>query len=54
VKHTAAVSTATRYRHFSERLVGRLGGLDTAVDRADAMGWMIVSMENDWKTVLPD
>jgi hypothetical protein len=30
------------------------GTLDTAPDRADAMGWIIVSMENDWKTVFPD
>jgi hypothetical protein len=36
-----------------DRVLGHYG-LDTAVDRADAMGWIIVSMENDWKTVFPD
>jgi len=31
-----------------------VGTLDTALDRADAMGWIIVTMENDWKAVFPD
>jgi len=47
VKHTGAVCTATRCRDFSERLAERLGGPDTAIDRADAVGWMIVATEND-------
>ena len=31
-----------------------VGTLDLALDRADTMGWIIVTMENDWKTVFPD
>jgi phosphoglycolate phosphatase-like HAD superfamily hydrolase len=31
-----------------------VGTLDIALDQADANGWIIVSMKNDWKTVFPD
>ena len=29
------------------------GTLDKALDRADAMGWVIVDMKKDWKKVFP-
>lgn len=31
-----------------------VGKLDLALDRADANGWIIVDMKNDWKTIFPD
>ncbi len=45
---------------YSEGLMGyaydresHVGTLDKALDRADAMGWIIVDMKKDWKSVLP-
>jgi len=31
----------------------KVGTLDKALDRADAMGWIIVDMKNDWKQIFP-
>ncbi len=41
-------------REYSYDRKSHVGTLDTALDRADAMGWIIVSMKNDWKTVFTD
>jgi hypothetical protein len=30
-----------------------IGRLDKALDEANAKGWTIVSMKDDWKTVFP-
>ncbi len=35
----------------SEREFDYTGGAERALDRADAQGWTIVSMKNDWSTV---
>jgi len=31
-----------------------IGKLDQALDAADAKGWTVVDMKNDWKTIYPD
>jgi phosphoserine phosphatase len=38
-------------REFSYDRKSRVGKLDKALDQADANGWIIVSMEKDWKEV---
>jgi len=30
-----------------------IGRLDKGLDEANARGWTVVSMKNDWKTVFP-
>jgi hypothetical protein len=30
-----------------------VGRLDKALDQADAAGWTVVDMKNDWKTIFP-
>ena len=30
-----------------------IGHLDTALDEAQAKGWTVVDMKNDWKTIYP-
>jgi hypothetical protein len=30
-----------------------IGHLDKALDAAQAMGWTVVDMKNDWKTIFP-
>ncbi len=41
-------------REYAYDRRGHVGRLDTSLDRADEMGWIIVSMKDDWKTVFPD
>jgi len=41
-------------REYAYDRKSHVGTLDTALDQADANGWIIVSMKNDWKTVFPD
>jgi hypothetical protein len=31
----------------------QIGSLDMALDQAQAKGWTVVDMKNDWKTVFP-
>jgi phosphoserine phosphatase len=41
-------------REYAYDRKSHVGTLDKALDRADAMGWIIVDMKKDWKTVFPD
>ena len=41
---------AREYAYDRQSLVGKL---DKVLDQADAMGWIIVDMKKDWKTVFP-
>jgi phosphoglycolate phosphatase-like HAD superfamily hydrolase len=41
-------------REYAYDRKSHVGTLDKALDQADAEGWIIVSMKNDWKTVFPD
>ncbi len=47
VHHTDAV------REYAYDRKSHVGTLDKALDQADANGWIIVDMKNDWKTVFP-
>ena len=40
-------------RKFACDRRSHVGTLDTALDRADAMGWIYVDMKNDWKAIFP-
>jgi len=40
-------------REYAYDRKSHVGTLDSALDRADAMGWTIVSMKDDWKRVFP-
>jgi phosphoglycolate phosphatase-like HAD superfamily hydrolase len=40
-------------REFAYDRKSHVGTLDKALDQADAKGWIIVDMKNDWKTILP-
>jgi phosphoglycolate phosphatase-like HAD superfamily hydrolase len=40
-------------REFAYDRKSHVGTLDKALDQADANGWIIVDMKNDWKTVFP-
>jgi hypothetical protein len=31
----------------------QIGGLDRGLDEADARGWVVIDMKNDWRTVFP-
>ncbi len=41
-------------REYAYDRKSHVGTLDTALDRADAMGWIIVDMKNDWTSVFPE
>jgi hypothetical protein len=41
-------------REYAYDRKSHVGTLDNALDQADAKGWIIVDMKNDWKTVFPD
>ena len=41
-------------REYAYDRKSHIGTLDKALDQADANGWVIVSMKDDWKTVFPD
>ena len=41
-------------REFAYDRKSKVGTLDAALDAAGAAGWVVVSIENDWKTVFPD
>jgi hypothetical protein len=41
-------------REYAYDRESHVGKLDQALDRADAMGWIIVDMRNDWKQVFPE
>jgi len=41
-------------REYAYDRKSHVGPLDKALDRADAMGWIIVDMKKDWKKVFPD
>jgi phosphoserine phosphatase len=41
-------------REYAYDRKSHVGTLDKALDQADADGWIIVDMKNDWKTVFPD
>jgi phosphoglycolate phosphatase-like HAD superfamily hydrolase len=41
-------------REFAYDRKSHVGKLDKALDQADANGWIIVDMKNDWKTVFSD
>jgi phosphoglycolate phosphatase-like HAD superfamily hydrolase len=40
-------------REYAYDRKSQVGTLDSALDRADAMGWTIVSMKDDWNRVFP-
>jgi hypothetical protein len=31
----------------------QIGGLDRGLDEADARGWIVIDMKNDWRTIFP-
>jgi len=41
-------------REYAYDRKSHVGTLDAGLDRADAMGWIIVDMEKDWNRVFPD
>jgi len=41
-------------REYAYDRKSHVGTLDKAIDKADAMGWIIVDMKKDWKSVFPD
>jgi phosphoserine phosphatase len=41
-------------REYAYDRKSHVGTLEKALDRADAMGWIIVDMKKDWKKVFPD
>ena len=41
-------------REYAYDRKSHVGTLDKALDQADASGWIIVDMKNDWKQVFPD
>ena len=41
-------------REYAYDRKSHVGTLASALDRADAMGWIIVDMKKDWKSVFPD
>src|SRR5690348_1037852 len=47
VHHTDAVREYAYDRNSS------VGKLDKALDEANAKGWTVVDMKNDWKTIFP-
>jgi hypothetical protein len=40
-------------REYAYDRKSRIGHLDKALDEADAKGWTVVSMKNDWKKIFP-
>jgi hypothetical protein len=47
VHHTDAV------REYAYDRDSKVGRLDKALDEANAKGWTVVDMKNDWKTIFP-
>jgi hypothetical protein len=47
VHHTDAV------REWAYDRQSSIGHLDKALDAAQAEGWTVVDMKNDWKTIFP-
>ncbi|MGZ5849659.1 MAG: HAD family hydrolase [Methyloceanibacter sp.] len=47
VHHTDAV------REYAYDRASKVGKLDKALDEANAKGWTVVDMKNDWKTIFP-
>jgi phosphoserine phosphatase len=41
-------------REYAYDRESHVGALDKVLDRANAMGWIIVDMKNDWKRVFPE
>ena len=41
-------------REYAYDRDSHVGVLDKALDQADANGWIIVSMKDDWKQIFPD
>jgi len=41
-------------REYAYDRKSHVGTLDKALDQADAMGWIIVDMKNDWTSVFPE
>jgi hypothetical protein len=40
-------------REYAYDRQSSIGRLDTALDEANAKGWIVVDMKNDWKTIFP-
>ena len=40
-------------REYAYDRQSSVGHLDKALDEANAKGWIVVDMKNDWKTVFP-
>jgi len=40
-------------REYAYDRMSKIGRLDTALDKANAMGWTVVDMSRDWATVFP-
>jgi hypothetical protein len=47
VRHTDAE------REYAYDRDSHIGRLDKALDEAEARGWTVVSMKDDWKTIFP-
>jgi len=41
-------------REFAYDREGHIGVLNRGLDEADARGWVVVSMKDDWRTIYPD
>jgi len=40
-------------REWAYDRTSSIGRLDKAIDEAQAKGWTVVSMKDDWKTIFP-
>ena len=41
-------------REFAYDRDSQIGRLDKALDAAGAEGWIVVSMQDDWRTIFPE
>ena len=41
-------------REFAYDREGHIGVLNQSLDEAEARGWLVVSMKDDWQTVFPE
>jgi hypothetical protein len=40
-------------REYAYDRGSKIGGLDEALDEAEARGWTVISMRDDWRTIFP-
>ena len=41
-------------REFAYDREGHIGALNQGLDEAEARGWVVVSMKDDWQTIFPE